>query len=634
MVNGKEIFEKALKLHQSGELASAAGFYKEILRDQPGHIDAIFFLGTLHLQQGHLDMAAMFLLQVIRRQPGHIAALNNIGTVLQKKGKFDEAIERFKHVLALRPDYDEAYYNLGITLQLQGKFDEAIDNYRKAMFFGSDCALVHYSLGNVLKEQGKLDKAIECYQRAIKINPDFAKANNNLGAALQEQGKLEDAVEKYEHAIDLDPGYAMAYNNLGSVLQELGKLEEAVESYEHAIDLDPGYAMAYNNLGSALQELGKPEDAVENYDRAIELDPGYAMAYNNLGSALQELGKLEEAVESYEHAIELLPDEATAHKNMSTVLLLTENFKEGWLEYEWRLRTKDHGLRTFQQPRWEGARLDGKSIFVHAEQGFGDTIQFIRYLPMVQALGGHVIFECGRNLYRLLKNCPGIDCIVERMSDNKTSIPFDVHVPLLSLPGILGTALETISSVVPYITVDSGLVAEWRKRFVRDENFKIGIVWTGNPKFRNRNRSCSLVDFAPLATIPGFTVYSLQKGKASEEIFYHSDGMEIINLENELNDFADTAAAIANLDLVISTDTAVVHLAGSIGKPVWTLLHRIPDWRWLLNRDDSPWYPSMRLFRQTELHDWTSVFEQVKEALIKEVAKSSGMCRKEIHGHY
>jgi tetratricopeptide (TPR) repeat protein len=544
-----------------------------------------------------------------------------MGTALQGQGKLDEAIERFKQAIALKPDYDDAYYNLGTALQAQGKLEEAADSFQKAIALKPECALVHYSLGNVFKEQRKLDKAIACQKQAIKLKPDYAMAYNNLGSLFQELGQFYEAVESYDRAIELKPDYAMAYNNLGSVLQELWQLDEAVECYDHAIELKPGYAMAYNNLGSVLQELGQLDEAVECYDYAIELKPDYAMAYNNLGSALQELGQLDEAIESYDHAIELMPDEPTAHKNRSTALLLTNKFKEGWAEYEWRLLTKDHSLRNFQQPQWDGKRLNGRHIFVHAEQGFGDTIQFIRYLPMVQSLGGHVIFECRQNIYQLLKDCAGIDNIVERTSHNNITVPFDVHVPLLSLPGIFGTTIDTIPSKVPYITVDSMLVDKWRRCLMSDENFKIGIVWSGNPRFRNRGRSCSLVDFSPLANIPGITFYSLQKGKASEETFQPPEGMQLINLEDGLKDFADTAAVITNLDLIISTDTAVVHLAGAIGKRVWVLLHRIPDWRWFLKQYDSPWYPDMRLFRQTQLHDWGSVFGQVKEALLQEKPK-------------
>ncbi|KKK84230.1 hypothetical protein LCGC14_2785440, partial [marine sediment metagenome] len=337
-------------------------------------------------------------------------------------------------------------------------------------------------------------------------------------------------------------------------------------------------------------------------------------------TALQEQGKLDEAIASYDRAIALQSDYAEAHMNRSFALLLTENFEQGWQEYEWRLRAKDRASPTFQQPRWDGSPLNGRTILVHAEQGLGDTIQFIRYLPLVKARGGHVIFECQKPLYRLLKSCAGIDEIIERTSTRKLLAQFDLYIPLPSLPGIFGTTLNTIPSDSSYITVDPDLVTQWRIRLGHNEDFKIGIVWAGNPDHNmDRARSCSLADFAPLVDIPDLTFYSLQKGPASAEANDPPKGMKIVNLEDELNDFADTAAVIANLDVVISVDTAVVHLAGAIGKTVWTLLPFVPDWRWLQNRDDTPWYPTMRLFRQTPLNDWTGVFEQVKKVLTKKV---------------
>ncbi|MCP3907085.1 MAG: glycosyltransferase family 9 protein, partial [Oceanicoccus sp.] len=290
-------------------------------------------------------------------------------------------------------------------------------------------------------------------------------------------------------------------------------------------------------------------------------------------------------------------------------LLLTGNYKKGWPEYEWRLKTKAHRLRDFHKPVWDGSTLNGKTILVHTEQGFGDTIHFIRYLPMIQAQGRNVIFECLPNLTRLLKNSAGINNIIERAP--KPTVKYDTHIPLLSLPGIFGTTLDSIPSGIPYITVNSELIEQWRTRFDKDNGFKVGIVWSGNRHNKKDHiRSCTLTDFAPLMEIPGTSFYSLQKGPASAEANNPPKGLEIINLDNEINDFADTAAAIAYLDLVISVDTAVVHLAGALGKPVWTLLHFAPDWRWLLNRNDSPWYPGMQLFRHTKGNDWTELFEK------------------------
>ena len=433
---------------------------------------------------------------------------------------------------------------------------------------------------------------------------------------------------KQQKAVDmqsaLNSDYAEAHNNLGTVLQEEGKFNEAVTCYRQTIKLKPDHAMAHCNLGTTLQELGEYEEAVLYCRQAISLNPKLANLHNNLGAILQKQERLEEALSSYDTAIKLNPDYAEAHMNRSFALLLTGNYKEGWPEYEWRLKTKAHRLRDFHKPVWDGSPLNGKSILVHAEQGFGDTIQFVRYLPMVQAQGGNVIFECRQNLIRLLKNCTGINKIIERTPT--PSVQYDTHIPILSLPGIFGTTLDSIPSDIPYITIDPGLIEQWRMRFDHNKDFKVGIVWAGNlHNKKNHIRSCNLTNFAPLLETPGTSFYSLQKGPASAEVNNLPKGLEIITLDTELNDFADTAAAIANLDLVISVDTAVAHLAGAIGKPIWTLLHFSTDWRWLMDREDSPWYPrpnglagraGMRLFRQTKHNDWTNVFEKVKQRLL------------------
>ncbi|ODS30073.1 MAG: peptidase [Candidatus Scalindua rubra] len=657
--DNKKLLQEALKLHQTGNLDAAANLYNKILEEQPDNIDAISLLGALNLQTGNLDVACVFLKKALALKPDNAMAHNNLGSALQASGRLDEAIASYKQAITLKPDYDEAYYNLGSTLQKLGRFEEAIASYKQAITLKPNDADAHSNLGNALRKNGKpdealvsyrhatllkpgdaelhsnlgaalqelgrFDEAILSYKQAIALKPEFAMAHSNLGTALKKQGKFEEAMKSYNRAIELKPDYAEAHNNLGFALQELGRFDEAIAIYKRAIAFKPDYAEAYYNLGNTLKEQNKLDEAVASYMQAISLKPDYAEAHNNLGIAFQEQGKLNEAVTGYSRAIELKPDYADAHFNKSLTSLLKGNFKKGWQEYEWRLRTKDYALKPFRQPMWDGSPLNGKSILVHAEQGIGDIIQFVRYLPMIQAQGGHVIFECRQVLLRLLKNCAGIDKIIERTPTSESAVQFDVHVPFLSLPGIFGATPDNIPADIPYIIVDSKLASQWHMRFVHDNGFKIGIVWAGNPhNKRDHNRSCSLADFATLAEIPELSFYSLQKGPTSEG----KEGMKITNLENELNDFTDTAAAIANLDLVISVDTAVAHLAGAIGKPVWTLLPLAPDWRWLLKRNDSPWYPSMRLFRQTQLKDWNGVFEQVKEALISNFGLQIADCGK------
>ncbi|MFQ5962996.1 MAG: tetratricopeptide repeat protein [Candidatus Scalinduaceae bacterium] len=472
-----------------------------------------------------------------------------------------------------------------------------------------------------LHKSGNLMAAERLYQKILDVQRDHVDVIFLMGTLNLQKGNPETATIYFKKTLTLKPDYAMAYSNLGTALKEQDKLDEAMECCRHAIALKPDYPDAHNNLGTALKKQGKLDEAVECYTQAIALKPDYVLAYSNLGSAFLEQGKLDKAVESCRRAIAHKPDFADAHMNMSVALLLAGKLEEGWPEYEWRLCTKDDALKNFKQPQWDGSPLNGQHILVHAEQGFGDTIHFVRYLPMVKAQGGYVLFECQRGLSKLLENCAGIDEIVERTPDKETTNQFDVHVPLLSLPGIFGTTLDTIPSDIPYITVDPKLVDQWHMRLDHNNDFKIGIVWAGSPKHKkDRYRSCSLANFVPLFNIPGLSFYGLQKGPTLVEAFDPPKGMKLTNLENELNDFADTAAVIANLDLVISVDTAVAHLAGAIGKPVWNLLHSAPDWRWLLDHDDSSWYPSMRLFRQTQFNDWIGVFERVKKELLTQLS--------------
>ncbi len=689
MINmkSKELIQEAYELHHAGKLTTAEKLYNKLLEEQPEHIDALFLLGTLNLQQGDYDTACIFFRKTLNLVPNHAMALCNLGTTLQRSDNYEEAISSYRKAISLKPDYVDAHCNLGNAFREQGKLEEAIICYKEAIKLNPINADLYCNLGNTFKEHGNLGESVECYRKASELDQNNTEFHCNLGAALQESGALEEAILSYKEAVKLDPGYSMAFSNLGSALQESGKPEEAITSFERAIALNPDYAEAHNNLGTSLLEQGKLEDAITCHKRAIELNPDCAEAHNNLGTALMKqgnhenaitsykralllkpeyaeahnnlgtalmaqnrfdaaiishkkaielkpdyaeaynnlgtvhdgTGKPEEAIGNYMQAIELKPDYAQAHLNLSFALLLTKNLKQGLQEYEWRLRLKRRTPETNQKPIWDGSSLNGKSILVYTEQGVGDSIQFVRYLTMIKAQGGNVIFECHNSLLRLLKNCAGIDSIIERSSDIVPGVQFDFHIPLLSLPGLFGTDLDSIPQNLSYIKPDPVLVSQWRSKLDHDNNFKIGIVWAGNPEHINdHNRSCSLNDFAVLTSIQGLTFYSLQKGLTSAEADNHPKGIKIVNLDNELNDFADTAAAIDNLDLVITVDTAVAHLAGAIGKPVWTLLPFVPDWRWMLDRDDSPWYPSMRLFRQTQLNDWAGVFDQVKTALIQE----------------
>ncbi len=516
-----------------------------------------------------------------------------------------------------------------IRCHQSGKLDDAEVLYRRIIENDSGDAGIsgaHNNLANILKARDNVSEAIEHYQKAISLNPGIAETHYNLGSSFYRLGNFDKSIQQYMKAISIKPSFAEAYSDLGNSLKMLGKFKEAVEKYQEAISIKPDLAVAYNNLGDAYKELGLYEKAVEQCQKAVELMPDSGEVHVNLGNVLLKQGEIQDSILHYQKAIDMAPDYADAHYNKSLALLLTGNFDEGWKEYEWRFRSGeialDIGFKDSGLPVWDGSCLEDKTIIIQSEQGAGDSVQFARYIPIVRSRCKKVIFECDKSLLRLFKGCDGVDTIVEKpFAQDDNEVP-DVSVPLMSLPGMFKTNISTISSDVPYIKVAPEIITKW-KSIISSELFKVGIVWAGSPDHKNdRNRSCSLTDFAPLLNVPGVDYYSLQKGNGSEHLSDPSIGINIMDLGNKLDDYYDTAAAIMNLDLVISVDTSAVHLAGALGKSVWTLLPYSPDWRWMLDRHDSPWYPTMRLFRQTGSGDWQGVFELVAEEL-KQIIEGS-----------
>lgn len=468
-----------------------------------------------------------------------------------------------------------------------------------------------YFLAEICYSSQKYDLAIEYIKNVLQYNPANAEAYNNLGLIYQEKEQFNEAVEYYEKALQLNPNLPDSYLNLGFVLQKTGRIDEGIIYYKKALKFNPNDTNVYYNLGIAFQEKGQLGEAIQYYQKALELNPNDADIYCNLGFALQENRQPDEAIKYYQKALQLNPHHATAHLNMALALLLTGNFRDGWRQYEWRWQTYlASSKRNFSQPLWDGSDIKGRTILLYDEAGFGDYIQFIRYAPLVAQYGGKIVFECHKELTSLLQSAEGIQEIVGRGEE----LPkFDVHCPLSSLPLIFDTTLESIPAKIPYICVESKLIQKWKNKVQHDEfKTKIGLVWAGRSI-----SSCSLETFSLIARIDNITFYSLQKGEAEKQAKNPPKGMSVIDLTEDINDFSDTAALIENLDLVITIDTAVAHLAGALGKPVWTLLPFMPDWRWMLNRDTSPWYPTMRLFRQSSPGDWKPVIANVADELEK-----------------
>ena len=465
--------------------------------------------------------------------------------------------------------------------------------------------------------QGKLDEAIQLIRQALKRNPNSPEAQYNLANALAASGRADDAVKRYKKAISLRPGYVDARNNLGLLLNRLGRHDEAIAQFERALAAAPDHVQAHNNLGLALQAVRRYEEAVGHFERAVALAPNAAEAYSNLGNAIVALNRHEEALARYDAARALRPDFPEAEWNEGATRMSLGDFAVGWRKLEARWLKRDAPQRRdFRPPLWLGeSALVGKTILLHAEQGLGDTIQFVRYVPLVAALGARVVLEVQKPLVPLLQDLPGVAALCCR---GDALPPFDCHCPIMSLPLAFDTRLETIPAAIPYLSAAADRVARWRAELGDGDRPRLGLVWAGNLSNANdRNRSSPLEPWLPVLERTGWRALAIQKdvSNGDRKLLEHAATPSI---GGRLEDFADTAAVIALLDVVIAVDTAVAHLAGALGKPVWVVLPYSAEWRWLIGRSDSPWYPTARLFRQRAPGDWPSVVAEVLAALAEE----------------
>jgi tetratricopeptide (TPR) repeat protein len=576
------LIQRASALHKTGDLDEAERLYRQILVAQPDHFDALHLCGVLMQQRGEpaeafkLIGAALAANTSAKPAP---AALYNRGNALAALDRLDEALASFDETLMLKPDHAGALLNRAQVLQKLKRGREAIASFDQAFALAQPSADALVARGNAHFTLGAYAAALADYDAAMCLRPDAAPLHNNRGNALRELGRHDDALIAFDRAIALKPDYAEAHNNRGNALLETNRVMEALASYERALALKPDFADALVNRGNALHYLGR--------DRA--------------------------ALASFDFAIVLAPQLAEAHWNKALTCLALGDFVQGLPEYEWRWK-RDAELqpRDFAQPQWRGEDLSGETILLHAEQGYGDTIQFIRYLPMVIAKGGKIVLEIPDDLRPLVAPAAGVAAMLRR---GNVLPPFDVHCPLMSLPLAFGTTVDTIPAPPAYLHAPAERVEKWRARLDGAKPPRVGFVWSGKPSHKNdRNRSIPLALLAPLLQMPGFTFISLQKEYRDADRATLA-AMPVLRLENALADFADTAGAIAALDLVIAVDTAVAHLAGAMGKPLWLMLPAIGDWRWLTGRADSPWYPSARLFRQPQIGDWQCVVADIGHEL-------------------
>ena len=551
----------------------------------------------------------------------NLTSLLTQGLTLHRQGDLTTAETFYRRVLVDAPAHADALHLLGVVIAQRGQPEAAITLIQAAIATTPNDANMHANLGRACKAAGRLDEALTAFDRALALGSKDPGVHNDRGNVLLDLDRAALALDSFGQALALSATYAEALGNRGNALRALNRHAEALDSLDRAIALKPDLADAHSNRGNVLQDLDRHLDAVASYDRALALQPDHLDALVNRGVALRAMCQQAAALASYERALAIRPDHVTARTNRSLCLLQTGDFGKGWVEHEWRLRMPVFAATAtrFRDPPWRGSdSLTGKTILLHAEQGFGDTLQFCRYVPLVAGRGARVVLEVGRPLLRLLTSLDGAAQVIPGGSPTPD---VDVHCPLLSLPLALGTMLETIPPPA-HLRPDPEQAAHWQHRLAALPGRRIGLVWEGSSLKRHpegraadRRRSITLRHFAPLGMIPGSFFVSLQTGTAAAQTAAPPPGLAVHDFATELTDFADTAALISALDLVITVDTAVAHLAGSLGKPVWILTQFDADWRWLLNRTDSPWYPSARLFRQSSFGNWNGVIAEVSAAL-------------------
>lgn len=570
-----------------------------------------------------------------------------LGMIAQRKGDQPSAMKCFEKTIEFDPNNPDYYTVLGDVYQTMGKDDAALQAFRHGLSLDPENAFLHERLGTVLFAQNKKDEALFHLREGVRLAPEEGKPYLALANALRKENPTE-AVNHYLDSLKYGPGNEEAFFQLGNTLQQLYNqqqnlesggsadyLEQAVNVYMECIRLDPHHAEAYYNLGNAYLKLELPDEAKTAYEQSIHVDPTNALSFNNLGIVLRCQLRLDEAIEAYRQSIALDPDFMDAHHNLGVVQLMKGQLAEAWPEYEWRTHKNTYDRGT-QLPYWKGDAFANQTLMVWCEGGYGDTFQFIRYLPQVKALGGKVVLVAQPALSRLLQPLcesnewvdtyverdpdESLEMVLESLAQGHPELKFDQYVGTMSFPALFKTELDTVPSQHPYIPAPLDLLPTWKQRLstlAPDSKLKVGVVWSGTVTMPTLlRRACPLEAFGPMTKLPGVSFFSLQVGKGQEELAVaRSKGIKVLPLAEEFKDFADTAAAIENLDVIVTIDTGVAHLAAAMGKRVWMVLPYSPDWRWLTGREDTPWYPTMRLFRQATLGDWTPVMEAVYQEL-------------------
>ena len=583
------------------------------------NIDSIRSRASIFEESKDYAGAARVWQEFIRRHPEDPEAINELGIALICGGRFDEGLDCFRQALTICPDFVSAKTNAGVALRRLNKIQEALSQFQEVVEITPDDAIACFNLGTTLHLSEQFDDALTWLQRAVELCPSHAESALELGKVFGKLNRNEEAIQAYRRAIALAPDCIAALLNLAVLLHEIKQFEEAVTLLEKVVKCHPTECDGWLRLAAALQGARRHVESLAAYRRALAINPGSALAYCNMSLALVELGRIEEAIETCKKAIFIEPGSPTANFNMGTMLLMLGNFRDGWQAYKYRYAM--HGEKWLRGEAhaapWTGEAMAGKSILILGEQGNGDHIQFARYLPALSDLGARVFYFAPKRLHRLLSTLDGCPTLISELPKNSR---FDFQCPLMHLPAVFETLGLPLPNKTPYLAAEPGRVAQWRG-CIGNQGFRIGIVWQGNRYDGNDVRSYPLAALRPLATISAVRLISLQINDGSEQLENLPPDMNVERLGPDFDTgehgFIDAAAVLEVVDLIVSCDTSIVHLAGALGRPVWIALKKIPEWRWQLHRSDSIWYPSATLFRQNARGDWEGVFSRMAKALEK-----------------
>lgn len=607
--------KEGCRLVREGKLADAEVVFRESIRLDPTHDEAHGNLGVALGQLRRLPEAEAAFRLAIRLNPAVVTMYVNLATCLLQQGKFNEVEEWSRQAIQLDCNVAEAHRLLGCSLEARNRLEPAELSLAEAVRLDPRSADAQHRYGQVLARREKPKEAEAALREAVRLKPELSGAWAGLANLLGNQDRHTEAADCAREAVKHEPQSADLHNCLGVALASCEDFSEAESAYREALRLNPNMPTAHSNLGNTLRSLGRLADAETSLLEALKQKHDYPEAHNNLGIVYVQMGRDDDAMRHYDEAIRMAPDYPEARMNRSFAYLGNGDFERGWPEYEWRWKVKPFKGSKEPGRRWDGSQLDGKALLITAEQGLGDTINFIRYAQLAKARGAKVIFDCPVPLATLVQTCPGVDTVVAR---GQPGPPFDYYYPLLSLPGLFAKDPSAETATIPYFQPEPDRVTYWRQQLADLPGLRVGIAWQGSKAHKgDKLRSVQLTRFAPLAALPGVTLCSIQKPPGTEQLTEGPGAeMGIVDLGAKVgSEMLDTAALLMNLDLVVSVDTAIVHLAGALGRPVWVALPFAADWRWFRHGDTTTWYPSMRLFRQPTPGEWDPVFGRLAVAL-------------------